>query len=273
MSPDVGQLDEDAFEGVLGDSPDEALALLADLTAATDPELRRLARQLAGRIVVDLSAHANAHGRGVGRMRTRRMGDSFADIDLDASIDALMKLRSGVAIDRDDLHVREWSKPSTALCLIVDRSGSMGGEPLATAALAAAAVASRHPNDYSVVMFSNESVVVKSQDAYRAPEDVVDRVLALRGFGTTDLVGALRAARSQLDRSRATRKIVVLLSDCRATNEDDAALVAAGFDDVLVVAPSTDADAARAFAASVGARFATVSGPSDIPDAFAVLLD
>ena len=34
-------------------------------------------------------------------------------------------------------------KPGTALCLLVDRSGSMGGEPLATAAVAAAAVAWR----------------------------------------------------------------------------------------------------------------------------------
>jgi uncharacterized protein with von Willebrand factor type A (vWA) domain len=133
------------------------------------------------------------------------------------------------------------------MCLVVDRSGSMGGEPLATAALAAAAVASREPNDYSVVMFSNESVVVKSQDAFRESADVVDRVLSLRGFGTTDLAGALRAAREQLDRSHATHKVAV--------------------------APATDADEARNFAESVGARFAKVSGPSDIPAAFAALLD
>lgn len=273
VSPDVGELDEEAFEGVLGDAPDEALALLADLTAATDPELRRLARQLAGRIVVELSQRTDVRGRGVGKMRTIRMGDTMADVDLDASVDAVIGIASGIPVDRDELRVREWSKPTTALCLVVDRSGSMGGEPLATAALAAAAVASREPDDYSVVMFSNESVVVKSQDANRESADVVDRVLSLRGFGTTDLAGALRAARQQLGRSHATHKVVVLLSDCRATNTDEAAAAAAGFDDLLVIAPATDVDEARAFAESVGARFATVSGPSDVPAAFAALLD
>lgn len=257
----------------MGESPDEALALLADLTAATDPELRRLARQLAGRIVVELSRGTDARARGIGKMRTKRMGDTMADIDLEASVDALVGQASGVPINRDELRVREWSKPTTALCLVVDRSGSMGGEPLATAALAAAAVASREPNDYSVVMFSNESVVVKSQDVHRESSDVVDRVLSLRGFGTTDLAGALRAAREQLGRSLATRNVVVLLSDCRATNMGEAAAAATGFDDLLVVAPATDADEARVFAESVGARFATVSGPSDVPAAFAALLD
>jgi len=273
VSPEVGELDEEAFEGVLGESPDEALALLADLTAATDPELRRLARELAGRITVELSRHASPRGRGVGKMHTRRMDDSLADIDVDASLDALVGLGRGVAIDPDELRVRDWSKPTTALCLVVDRSGSMGGKPLATAALAAAAVANREPEDYSVVMFSNESVVVKSQDAHRPPADVIDRVLSLRGFGTTDLAGALRTARSQLERSTATRKIVVLLSDCRAMDKENAARAAVGFDDLLVVAPTTDADDARSFAEMTGARFATVAGPSDVPDAFAALLD
>lgn len=273
MSPEVGQLDEAAFDGVLGETPDDALALLADLTAATDPELRRLARLLAGRITVELSRRAEPRRRGVGRMRTMRVEGTSADVDIEASIDALVGLRAGMAIDPDELRVRSWAKQTTALCLVVDRSGSMGGEPLATAALAAASVASREPDDYSVVMFSNEAIVVKSQDVHRTSAEVVDRVLALRGFGTTDLAGAMRAARAQLARSNATHKVVVLLSDCRATDRGEAAAAAAGFDDLLVIAPATDAEEARRFAESVGARFATVSGPSDVPGAFAALLD
>jgi Mg-chelatase subunit ChlD len=273
VSADVGELDETAFEGVLGESPDEALALLADLTAATDPELRRLARLLAGRITVDLARRASDRGRRTGSMRTMRMDDSAGEVDVEASIDALVGLRAGLPIERDDLRVRRWSRATTAICLVVDRSGSMGGEPLATAALAAAAAATREPDDYSVVMFSNESVIVKSQDEHRSAADVVDRVLALRGFGTTDLAGAMRAAREQLARSGATHKVVVLLSDCRATDRDAAASAAAGFVDFLIIAPASDAEEARAFADSVGARFATVSGPSDVPAAFAALLD
>ena len=72
------------------------------------------------------------------------------------------------AIDADRLRVRGWVQPATALCLLVDRSGSMGGKPLATAALAAAAVASRAPADYSVLAFGKDVVVAKSQDSTEA---------------------------------------------------------------------------------------------------------
>ena len=48
-------LDEAAFDDALADDPDETLALLADLTGATDEGLRMLARRLAGRVVVDLA--------------------------------------------------------------------------------------------------------------------------------------------------------------------------------------------------------------------------
>ncbi len=48
MSPEVGELDESAVEEGLSDDPDDTLALLADLTGATDPKLRELARRLAG---------------------------------------------------------------------------------------------------------------------------------------------------------------------------------------------------------------------------------
>ena len=54
ISPEVGHLDEQAFQRLMEEDPDEALALLADLTGATDPKLRELARRLAGQIMVDV---------------------------------------------------------------------------------------------------------------------------------------------------------------------------------------------------------------------------
>ncbi|MEP4652780.1 MAG: hypothetical protein ABJ314_21580, partial [Ilumatobacter sp.] len=55
MSPEVGELDEAAVEEAMGDDPDEMLAMLADLTGATDPVLRELARRLAGRLFLDVA--------------------------------------------------------------------------------------------------------------------------------------------------------------------------------------------------------------------------
>ncbi len=155
------------------------------------------------------------------------------------------------------------------MCLLVDRSGSMGGQPLATSAVAAAAVAYRAPEDFSVVSFAKESVVVKAQDAVLPVELVVDGVLALRGHGTTDLAGALLVAQRQLARSPAGRKITVLLSDCRATEDGDVVAAAGALDELAIIAPDGDAAAAVALAAATGAALTTVTGPAAAADAVA----
>mgnify|MGYP000087688599 CR=1 FL=1 len=72
ISPEVGELDEEALTAALDEDPDETLALLADLTGATDQKLRELARRLAGRLFLDLAKRGPAAPRGVGRLRTQR---------------------------------------------------------------------------------------------------------------------------------------------------------------------------------------------------------
>lgn len=267
VSPEVGELDEAAVEEGLRDDPDDTLALLADLVGATDPRLRELARRLAGKLFLDLARRGPVRPRGVGRLREAKYAPDGGDLDLDASLDAVVEGRASGVIDVERLRVRRWVQPGTALCLLVDRSGSMGGKPLATAALAAAAVASRSPEDYSVLAFGKDVVVAKGQTTPKPAELVVHDVLSLRGFGTTDLAGALRVAAVQLARSRAGRKVVVLLSDCRATVEGDPVEAAGCLDELVVVAPDSDADEARAFAARAGARLTTVHGPSDVAEA------
>jgi len=274
ISPEVGQLDEDALDRALDEDPDVTLALLADLTGATDERLRVLARRLAARLFLDLAKRGPATPRGVGRLRTQRYRPDGGDLDVDASIDAVVAARSeGAAVDPDDLRIRSWSTPGTAICLLVDRSGSMTGRPLATAAVAASAVAWRAPGDYSVLSFGKDVVAAKSQDVVRSNEQVVDSVLALRGFGTTDLAGALVAAADQLDRSPAARKITVLLSDCRSTVPGDVPAAARRLDELVIVAPEADDVEARELAEQVGARITTVAGPADAAAALTRVLD
>jgi Mg-chelatase subunit ChlD len=273
ISPEVGELDEVAFDEAMQNSPDETLSMLADLTAATDPALRDLARKLAGRILIELAQSGKPRPRGIGKMSLRKYQPDAGDIDIDASLDALNELRATGVVDADELRVRGWLRPGTAISLVVDRSGSMGGKPLANSAMAAASIAAREPADYSVLVFGKDVIAAKSQDVNKSGDDVVNTVLALRGFGTTDLAGALNASREQLLRSRASRKITVLLSDCRATVDGDAHAAALSLDELVVIAPLEDDAEARAFADVVGARFTTVSGPSDIPDAMRRVLD
>jgi len=272
ISPEVGELDESAVEEGLVDDPDETLALLADLTGATDPRLRELARRLAGRLFLDIGRRGTARQRGIGKLQELPYAPDRGDLDLDASLEAIVEGRAGT-IDVERLRVRGWVRPGTALCLLVDRSGSMGGKPLATSAVAAAAVASRSPSDYSVLAFGKDVVVAKSQDSQKPGDLVINDVLSLRGHGTTDLAGALRIAALQLSRSRAARKITIMLSDCRATVDGDPVAAAAALDELVVIAPESDADEAAAFARTVGAAFTTVSGPSAVADAITRALD
>lgn len=274
MSPEVGQLDEAAFDELLDADADEALSMLADMTGATDERLRALARRLAARVVFGLSRQGPARARGVGRLRARSAAAASGDLDIEASLDAIALARAvAQAPALDDLVVREWSQPDTALCVVIDASGSMGGARLATAGLAAAAAALRAPEDHSVLAFSDRVIAVKSQDVARNAESVVDDVFCLRGHGPTDLHHALTQARAQLDRSPAKRRVTVLLSDCDATVGDDPVTAARLLDELLVLAPAEAAEDAQRLADAVGARLATLGGPSDVASAFGRLLN
>jgi Mg-chelatase subunit ChlD len=274
VSPEVGELDEAAVDEAMADDPDDTMAMLADLTGATDQGLRELARRLAGRLFLDISRRGPSRPRGVGRLEERPYRPDAGDIDIDASLDALVDAGgTGGVVDPERLRVRGWVQPGTALCLLVDRSGSMGGKPLATSAVAAASVAWRAPADYSVLAFGNDVVAAKSHDIDKPSERVVNDVLALRGFGTTNLAGALQAAAEQLRRSRAGRKVTILLSDCRATVDGDAEGAAAALDELVIIAPEGDADEATAFARRTGARLTTVSGPSSVAEAIGRALE
>ncbi len=272
VSPEVGELDEPAVHERLRDDPPETLAMLAALVGATDQKLRELARRLAGRLFLDIARRGPVRPRGVGTLRELPYRPDGGDLDIDASMEAIVEGRAG-SLDVERLRVRSWVKPGTALCLLVDRSGSMGGKPLATAALAAAAVASRSPSDYSVLAFGKNVIVAKGQTTPKPSDLVVTDVLSLRGFGTTDLAGALQVAAQQLARSGAGRKVAVVLSDCRCTVDGDPVAAAAALDEVVVIAPESDDEEARSFALRAGARLTTVGGPSEIADALGRVLD
>lgn len=273
ISPEVGRIDEHTLAELVEEDADHALALLAEMTGATDPVLAALAARLAGRLLLDLARSGPSAGRGIGRIVSSPADRAEGDLDIDASLDALVEARAGhAAVAADQLRVRHWTRPTMALTLLVDRSGSMSGGRLAVAAVAAAACSLRAPADWSVLAFSDRQLALKSQDDARSAAAVVRDLLRLRGQGTTDLDQALRGAARQLERSRAKRRVTVLLSDCRATAGVDPVAAARRCDELCIIAPADDAADAMEFARRVGARIATVDGPSAIPTALASVL-
>ena len=114
--------------------------------------------------------------------------------------------------------------------------------------------------------------VLRSLQSATSPSAEVDAVLALRGHGITSLAGALRAANDALASARASRRLVLLLSDCRATDEVDPVPAGSHTPEWLVLAPADDCAEAAEFAAACGARWAPLSGPADAPTVLAELL-
>jgi Mg-chelatase subunit ChlD len=271
MSPELGTIDEIAFDAAMAKDADEALSTLAMAHGSSDRRLRELAKRLAGRVIVDLARGDHQPQSGVDTLRRGKWTEG-ADLDLDASLELVAESRAlRQPVDLNELVAASWSRREHALTLIIDRSGSMNGDRLVAAALSAAVMACRAPTDYSVIGFSRDALVIKAQDQHRPIEDVLDDILSLRGHGSTNIELGLHAAAEQLGRSQSSRRIGILLSDGKVTAGGDPQDLARRFDELHVVAPP-DSPEAEAIARMGAGRYAEVESPTDVPRALIALL-
>jgi gas vesicle protein GvpN len=233
VSPEVGQLDEDAFAQLLAADPDSAVTFLADLTRATDRDLRAAARRLATQVFFRLSRAGQKPARGTRRLSTSR---AEGDLDLDRTLD---RWSGPWPPASDELVTRSWRAHRRALCLLIDNSGSMSGSAVAIAAVTAASVvlAADARLAPGIIAFSGNVTVLQTQGTHRASGQLVGDLVALRGHGMTDLAAALRAAAAQLASAPAEERVAVLLSDCLRTAGGDPALALTGISRLHVLCP------------------------------------
>ncbi len=259
VSPEVGELDEDALAGLLAADPDGAAALLADLAIATDRELRAAARRVAARVFIRLGrAQAAPRARGARRLEPNHRGEG--DLDLERTLD-LWPGRGPLA--SEDLVTRTWAARSRAVCLVVDASGSMAGPGVAMAAVATAAVvlAAGDRLAPSVIAFSGDVRVLQQQGTRRPPQDLVGDLIGLRGHGVTDLAQALRAAAAQLAIAGGGERVAVLLSDCLRTAGEDPEAALHGIDRLHVLCPESAAGPESGLAAALARAGGGISQP------------
>jgi hypothetical protein len=271
VSHEVGQLDRDAFAQLLGADPDAAVALLADLARATDRDLRAAARRLAARVFFRLGRAGQKPARG-----TRRLGAGRAEGDLDLEL-TLDRWSGPWPPAANELVTRSWRAHRRAVCLLIDSSGSMSGAAVAMAAVAAASVVFAADGRLApgIIAFSGGVTVLQAQGTRRAPGELVDDLVALRGHGVTDLAAALRAAAAQLVGAAADERVAVLLSDCLPTTGGDPALALAGISRLHVLCPLPTEESELA-AAALARRGGGVSQPvrrlADVPPALTRVL-
>lgn len=268
----MGELDLEALDEALRSDPDDTLTLLVQMSHATDERLRAAVRNLAPRLILDQTRRGIPRNRGVAKPRpvpAHRGGD----LDLDRSMDAIVGARAEARMPSlDDMTSTQWSRPDLALCLVIDQSGSMSGARLTTAAVAGAACLTYAPQEHAVLAFAGSTTVLKPVSETSRPTATIERVLALRGHGTTGLADALRQAHVQLAGARARRRVVLLLSDCRVTDEVDATPAARALEELVILAPAEDDEEARRLARDSGARVAPVGSVLDVPAALNAML-
>jgi magnesium chelatase subunit D len=179
------------------------------------------------------------------------------ELDLERTLD-----RTGARRPRhgSELVTRRFAAAPRAICLLVDRSGSMGGHAVALAALAASAVVSAAGPDVAagsgreslrcgVIAFASEVLVLRTLRDPRPAERVIDDLLSLRGHGRTDLAAALRAAARMLEEVPSGRDRIgtaLLLSDCMHTRGLDPRTAAGALDCLHVLGTSDAVDARQA---------------------------
>jgi Mg-chelatase subunit ChlD len=211
------------------------------MAVATDPALRARARSLARRLLPRLGAGGPPRRRGTHRL-TVHVGTLEGDLDLERTLE-----RSSARRPRHpaELVTRRFAAAPRTVCLLVDRSGSMGGHAVALAAVAASAVLAAADGRLhcGVIAFASETMVLRAPADPAAPERVVDDLLSLRGHGRTDLAGALTAAAGLLRDAPPGGRAAILLSDCLATTGADPGVAAARLDCLHVLGTSTKDDA------------------------------
>lgn len=196
------------------------------------------------------------------------------DIDLDATLARTDGLRPSAA---HELVVRRWTASERAVCLLIDRSGSMTGRGVAMASVGAASVlvAAGERSDCSVLAFARDTIVLQEQGRRRPIDGVIGDILSLRGKGVTDLGLALRGARRQLGRAGARERVAVLLSDALSTEGEDPLRAMRGLDRLHVLGTSDEAEsveAGRLLARVGGGRYRTCTSINDLPAALTGLL-
>ena len=245
VSPALGQLDEDVFARLLATDPDTTVTFLADLTRATDRDLRAAAQRLAARVLFRLGRAGQKPARGA-----RRLAVTTAEGDLD--LEKTLERWSGPwPPATGDLVTRSWHARRRALCLLIDTSGSMSGLAVAIAAVAAASVVLAADGRLSpgILAFSHDITVLQAQGTRRPHGELVGDLVALRGHGATDLAAALRAAARQLATAPADERVAVLLSDCLPTAGGDPGLALSGIGRLHVLCPLPTAESESGAAA------------------------
>ena len=170
--------------------------------------------------------------------------------------------------------VKEKETPSLALGLVLDHSGSMGGEKLEwTKDAAKSVVELLTPNDFlTVIAFNSTPHLVVPIQSVTNPVDIETAISTIEAAGGTSLYPALVSAFEQLNQISAKLKHLIVLTDGYGPSGDFEEITRQMTNALITVSTIGVGNAnerlLKTIASSGGGRYYTCNDPERIPQIF-----
>ena len=197
--------------------------LYFQIRGALSPAKKKLFRRLVRTAVLKTSLKISGQGLRGSKIHLTPFNYQSFELDVEETLENIIGKDE---ITNEDIVtiVRERRKKNGVL--ILDTSGSMYGDKIINAALAAAVLAYHMKKDrYSVIAFNNVATILKHIDEKSDVLKMIDAILETEPSGYTNLSDALKKGLTELKKIKDSRKWAILITDgCYNKGENPVAL-------------------------------------------------
>ena len=244
------------------------------LRGELNPTKRKLFRRIVRKAVLKTSLRISGQGIRGSLLKRVEYSPENPEFDIEETLENII---GKDVIDRKDIiSVNRQRKKKTGV-LILDTSGSMHGEKILNAALAAATLAYHMRRDrYAIIVFNNVANVLKKINEKENIREVIDTILDTEPVGYTRIDDALRKGLKELNKIKDPRRWAIIITDGCYNKGDNPVPIAKKFPKLHVIQlPSNNkwcTEVCKEMANKGNGKLVRISKYSEIPTELLKLL-